>query len=123
MSDKRILPPYQIVGGTGTKSVSGTMTGTATINSIATNISNLDNVSIQISWTGTPTGTISVLSSVDGTNYVTVMSTSDIGQPAGVAGGYLISLNQMPFPWVRLQYVNASGSGTLSAWISGKEIS
>lgn len=41
---------------------------------------------------------------------------------AGSVASALASLNQLPFAFVRVKYVNASGSGVVSAFVSGKEV-
>jgi hypothetical protein len=98
------------------------VTGTNMYTSPAIQIQNLDNLGIQVSWTGTPTGTISVLCSIDGINYIPLTFSPALSQPAGSAGSYLINLEEVPFPFLELQYINASGSGTLSALFFGKDI-
>lgn len=111
----------------------GVMTGTATITSTPTaansgtsqpgqNVQNLDNLGLEISWTGTPTGTITVLGSNSGTTFYALTFNPAITQPAGSAGGYLINLNQFPWPWLQVKYTNASGTGTLNAWLYGKDL-
>lgn len=100
----------------------GTMTGTSTIHSAKTQIQQLDNVGLQISWTGTAVGTISVECSNDDVTYYSLTFSPALTQPAGTAGGYLVDLNQNPFIWVRVSYVNSSGSGTLSAILSAKDV-
>lgn len=100
----------------------GSMTGTATLTSPTFDCRNLDNIGIQVKWTGTPTGTISVLASIDNVNFVALTFSPGLTQPAGAAGGYLINLNQLPFPYIQLQYVNASSTGTLNAFISAKDL-
>lgn len=122
MGCKRVLPSFQIVGGTNAKSVVGTMTGTAVITSTPTNIENLDNIGFQISWTGTAVGVIAILCSIDGVTYLPLTFGPPLTQPAGTAGAYLINLTELPYPFIQLQYTNASGTGTLSAWICGKDL-
>lgn len=102
--------------------VSGVMTGTTVITSNPTNIENHDNVGLQIAWTGTPVGLLEVLCSIDGKTYFALTFDPELTQPAGAAGGYLINLNQLPFTWLKIQYTNASGSGALTAFISGKDV-
>lgn len=98
------------------------MTGTATLTSASIPIGNFDNSGIQLSWTGTPTGTISVLVSNDGSDWDPLTFDPVLIQPAGSAGKYGINLNQVPFPFVQLQYVNVSGTGTLTATIFSKDL-
>lgn len=108
----------------------GVMTGTTTVVSAAINMINVDNAGIEIAWTGTPTGTLSVQGSVSAAidqPSVTVAWNDltfnpAITQPAGSAGGYLINLNQFPFPYLRFKYVNASGVGVLSVFLFLKDL-
>lgn len=100
----------------------GVMTGTTTITSATTNVQNLDNVGLEISWTGTPTGTISVLGSNSNVNFYPLTFSPALTQPAGSAGGYLIDLNQFPFFYIQIQYVNVSGTGVLNTYFSGKDL-
>jgi hypothetical protein len=44
-----------------------------------------------------------------------------IVQPNGSNTGDYVDLSWLPFEWVRLKYVNASGTGTINAFFVGKE--
>ena len=80
----------------------GVMTGTATITSPIQNVQNFDNLGLQLTWTGTPTGTLSILGSVDGVNFYALSFTNPaLIQPAGSASGYLVNLNQFPWPYLQ----------------------
>jgi hypothetical protein len=98
------------------------MTGTSVLTSQTFNCQNLDNIGIQVDWTGTPTGTIAVFASIDNVNFHAFTFNPALSQPAGSAGGYLISLNQVPFPYVYLQYTNSTGTGVLNAFLSAKDL-
>lgn len=104
----------------------GTATGAmASTNTVYTNIYETDlydNVGIEVTWSGTPTGTIQVMCSNSGTTFYALTFDPVLGQPAGSAGGYLIDLNQLPFKYVMLQYTNSTGSGTISAYICSKDL-
>ena len=102
--------------------LTGTMSGTNTIYSNIQDISNTDNQGLEITWSGTPTGTISVLCSESGLYFYPLTFNPAITQPAGSAGGYLIDLNQVPWRYVMVQYVNASGSGVLTMWLGSKDL-
>ena len=102
--------------------VNGTMTGTATILSSPQNIQNIDNVGLQISWTGAAVGTISILGSIDGITYYPITFNPTLTQPNNNAGGYLVSLNQLPFSWLKFQYVNSSSTGTLNVALCQKDL-
>ena len=100
----------------------GAMASTNTIYSNVVDISNTDNQGLEITWTGTPTGTISVMCSESGVNFYALTFDPAITQPAGSAGGYLIDLNQVPWRYVMIQYTNASGTGSLFSYIGSKDL-
>jgi hypothetical protein len=102
--------------------LTGTMSGTNTIYSNIQDISNTDNQGLEITWSGNPTGTISVLCSESGLYFYPLTFNPAIIQPTGSAGGYLIDLNQVPWRYVMVQYVNASGSGVLTMWLGSKDL-
>lgn len=115
MGDKKLLPKQKIL-------LSGSMSGTSTIQSSTMVLDNLDNIGLRIKWTGTPTGTITVQCSVDNIDFDSLTFNPTLTQPAGSAGGYLVSLNQLPFSYMYVQYVNSSGSGTLTVTAEAKDI-
>jgi hypothetical protein len=96
--------------------VAGTMSGTNTIYTNILGIRQTDNQGIEITWTGTPTGTLSVMVSNSGINFYALTFSPALGQPAGSAGGYVISMTALPFQYMFLQYTNASGTGTITAY-------
>lgn len=129
--NKEISEPFQ-----NFTSVTGqAMTGVATLTSIPTNIKYRDSVAIQLQWTGSPTGTFQVEGSLD---YNPGLTQTDGGAnpgqwtpltltPAPVATGasgglILLNLNQLAFPWIRVQYTNSAGTGTLTGYISAKSL-
>jgi hypothetical protein len=100
---------------------SGTMSGTSTIYSNIVEVSRMDNHGFEVAWTGTPVGTITVFVSNSGINWPS-LTLGTIQQPAGVAGYYGLSLNQVPFKYVMFQYTNSSGSGSLSIYGQLKDL-
>jgi hypothetical protein len=117
-NSKNALPPFKAISA---GDMSGTITGPAT------GIQYLDNVSIQLNFTGTPTGTFQVQGSLDYVPNLTpgnwvplVLPTSPIAN--GVAGNILIDLNQLSFPYIRIVYVPVSGVGALNCYVSGKAV-
>lgn len=104
----------------------GSKTGTmAATNVIYTNIQDIsyeDNQGLEITWTGTPTGTIEVLCSESGITFYPLTFNPVLTQPTGAAGGYLVNLTQVPWRYIMIRYTNASGSGTISAWIGSKDL-
>lgn len=103
----------------------GVMTGTTTLTSTPNPIlvENADNFGLQIRWTGTPVGTISLNCSNDGINWDALTFTSpSLGQPNGSSGGYSVSINQLPWKYFQVSYTNASGSGILNVTMEGKDL-
>lgn len=121
---KDVLKPYLIV-------TNGNM-ASASITSSATNIQYLDNVCIELIFTGTPTGAFEVQGSVDyqqdaNGNITNAGHWVPITLPSspvasGVAGTILIDMNQLSFPYIRVVYTRTSGSGTLNAYIGAKQL-
>ena len=105
---------------------------TGNITSPATAIHFMDNIGVQLNFTGTPTGTFQVQVSIDYMqdqegniqnpgNWIPIL----LPQPAVASGGpgfIYIDLNELSSPWVRVVYVFTSGTGTLNSFITGKEI-
>lgn len=103
---------------------SGTLTGAmASTNVVYTQIIDVhtvDNVGLELTWTGTPTGTIEVLGSASGVAFYPLTFDPVLAQPAGSASGYLVNLNQFPWQYIMVRYTNASGTGILSAYLTSK---
>jgi hypothetical protein len=77
------------------------------------------NYSIQLAWTGTPTGAFTLWSSdeaepseADDTAWTQVTWTSS--DPAGSPGKQRTDASGKGYRWLRIKYVNASGSGTVT---------
>lgn len=90
----------------------GAMTGTSTIYSQILDLSRMDNAGLEVSWTGTPVGSVAYSGSNSGSFFFPV--TLVTAQPAGSAGGFGVNLNQWPYKYILLQYTNVSGTGVLS---------
>lgn len=117
--------PYRQQPAQLTGTPTGSMTGTATVYTEIYDVAALtrvDNIGLEISWTGMPTGTFTVNGSNGGATFDSLTFDPALTQPAGAAGGYLISLNQYPFRFLMLQYTNSSGSGAITAILSGRSI-
>lgn len=102
--------------------VNGAMASTNTIYSQIIDLSKMDNIGLEVTYTGTPTGTFSVTVSNSGINFYALTFSPALGQPAGSGGGYAIDLNQLPFKYLSLQYVNSSGTGTLTVYGQNKDL-
>lgn len=99
------------------------MTGTATIESDIQNVENFDNIGLQISWTGTPTGTFTVKASNDRVTFYDLTFTPPLTNPSGGSGGgQLVNINQLPYRFMKFVYVNSVGSGVLNVTMQSKDI-
>lgn len=94
----------------------------ATLTSTVINVQNLDNAGLEVTWTGSPTGTITVQASISNQTFYSLTFNPTLTQPAGSAGGYLINLNQLPFTYFKVVYTKTSGTGTLDVWAAVKEV-
>lgn len=100
----------------------GVMTGTSTIYTNILDITLMDNAGLEVTWTGTPTGTIQIMGSVSGSAFYALTFNPALSQPSGGGGGYLIDLNQFPFRYFMVQYTNSSGTGSITTWVCGKDL-
>jgi hypothetical protein len=98
------------------------VTGTNTYTSNVFNAANLDNIGLQVEFTGTMAGTLTVNCSIDNKVYIPLTFNPVLSQPAGSNLSYLIDLNQLPFPYLNIQYTNATGSGTLIVYLGAKDL-
>ena len=122
-SSRRFLKGFQTI-------TNGDMTGDLT--STVTNILGMDNVGIQIEWTGSPTSTgtfqVQVSSDYNQDAQGNVLNSGHwvnvaLNPAPGVSTGSPIYINitGLAAPWIRVTYTHGgSGAGTLQAWISGK---
>jgi len=99
-------------------SVSSTNTYTSPTQAVA----NKDNIGLQVAFTGTMTGTLTVNCSIDNVNFTSLTFNPALTQPSGSNLSYLIDLNQVPFPYLNVAYTNSSGSGTLTVFFSAKDL-
>ena len=83
----------------------------------------LDGFSLHLVWTGTPTGTFTLWASdrpdaslTDDTDWVQFTTGITFTNPAGSASKGLYEVGNARSLKYRVKYVNASGTGTLSAW-------
>jgi hypothetical protein len=100
----------------------------ADITTDVTNVQYLDNIGIQIAWSGTaPVGEISIQVSndYDAKLGIGTWTELDFGLPiliTGNSGDHLININQVPFVALRLFYDSGSGTGTMTATACFKQI-
>ncbi len=75
-------------------------------------------LSVSAAWTGTPTGTFSLETSFDGTNWYAVpgaaaeFTANGNAQPAGGASSAVWNWYNVPGTMVRIKYARTSGTGT-----------
>lgn len=103
-------------GSVPSGTVNGAMASTNTIYSQIIDLSRMDNVGLEVTYTGTPTGTFQVMVSNSGINFYALTFNPALAQPAGSAGGYAVNMNQLPFRYIMLQYTNTSGTGVLTVY-------
>lgn len=110
----------------------GNMAGNIT--SPVSNIEFMDNVGIQLNFTGSPVGNFQIQISIDydqdnNGNVITQGNWVPITFPSPISGENIptssgspiyIDLNQLSAPWVRVVYTRTSGTGTLNSFICGK---
>ena len=102
------------------------VSGTNTYHSPVSEVSQQHNIGLDVTFTGTMTGTLTV----EGCNafdnkpqvFKALTFTPAITQPTGSSLAYLVDVNQFPFRYFRVSYVNASGSGTLSVVMTSKDL-
>jgi hypothetical protein len=94
----------------------------SSFNSAPLGIQYLDNVSLEMAWTGTPTGTIVIQGSNSQINWQPLTLNPAITQPAGSASFYSVDLNQVGYAYIQVAYTAGSGSGNLTVWAAGKAV-
>ncbi len=122
MSGRRVLIQPQA-------NVSGVAMGVGTAVSNAIDARYVDNVAFEVIWTGTPSGQLFVDACLDanstgpglsGGTWMPIQELSGTNSPAGSAGQALFNIAAAAFPFLRLRYVGASGSGAMTVWVCGK---
>ena len=112
------------------------------LTSQVTTIQFLDNLGLQLDWTGSPVGSFQVQVSADYSQdimgnvlnagnwspiileYIPTGGTLTIATsiPTPVGSPIYVDLNQTSAPYIRVVYTSSSGTGTLNAYITAKEI-
>lgn len=95
------------------------------LTSSVTSIQWMDNIGVQLVWTGSPVGNFFVDVSADydaNTNNPGNWTPIALSPAPTTAAGspIYIDMNQLSAPFIRVRYVSTSGSGTLTATITGK---
>lgn len=93
----------------------------ANITSPVTDVLTLDNVGIQLVWTGNAVGSFFVDASNDGAAFTAMDFGSPVPVAAGAASSLLINIAFLPYKKLRIRYVFTSGTGTLNAFLTAKQ--
>lgn len=108
--------PANQTGSVASGVLAGAMASTNVIYSQIIEKSRQQNLNLEVTWTGTPTGTFEVLVSNSGINFYALTFDPVLDQPAGSAGGYDVNLSVLSAKYILLRYTNASGSGSLTVY-------
>lgn len=114
--------------------VDGTMTGTSVITGTPVDVRDCPIIAFQYVWTGTPSGTVSFDASESayadapagthegssGPTWTTVTATTAGTNPAGSASSSYWRFDNVGYRFIRPKYTNATGTGTLNVFVSGK---
>jgi hypothetical protein len=109
MSRKLTIQPQKIIDA-------GDASGTLT--SYELDVLHLDDVGIQVKWTGVVDGTLSVQVSISGTDW----SELDNQTLSSSTNPYVASYAVQPFSKFRVVFTNTSGTGTLTVWADAHAI-
>lgn len=119
------LPLTNITQDRGSKAsgvVNGVMTGTNVIYSQIIDVSKMDNIGLEVAWTGSAVGVFEVMGSISGINFPSLTFDPVLAQPSGTAGEYLVGITQDQFRYIMLKYTNTSGTGTLNVYGQFKDL-
>ena len=100
--------------------VDGVMADTDEIRSSVQNVAYFSNIGIHFIWTGDAVGTYSIwASNTDDEDEFFQITDLDAPfvEPSGTPGVFGTNLNQFPWEFVQVRYVNDSGTGVLNVKI------
>ena len=116
MARKNIVPAYDML-----TDVSPDMSAPITSNIV--NVQNMDKGSIHVSWAGAaPVGTVVIQSRNGSDDSWSAVSFGSAISVSGASGDHQIIFNELPWTDIRLVYTPTSGTGTLSAIITLKQV-
>jgi hypothetical protein len=99
---------------------------TTTVTSPTFNCLEFDNVGLQVAWNANQgtTGTITVNCSIDGVNFIPLTFNPPLTQPNGDINSILINVNQLPFPYLQVQFTPdlPQEGDTIQAFVSAKDV-
>lgn len=98
----------------------GDMSGNLTSETIP--CERLDNVAVQLMWTGTPTGDFFVDARISEDAPWTELDLDPAVVAGGSASDWIMSFGQTPYSELRVRYVRSSGSGELTGWARAKAL-
>jgi hypothetical protein len=98
------------------------VSSTTVYTSASTDINQAHNIGLDIRFTGTMVGTLTVNCSNDNVVFTPLTFSPALSQPNGSNLNMLIDLNQVPYRYIQVQYTNASGSGTLTSLLTSKDL-
>ncbi len=116
------LPTHSPGGSIPSGVSAGVMASTNVIYSNIIDLAKMDNIGLEITWTGTAVGVLEIMGSNSGITFYALTFNPALAQPAGSASGYLIDLSGYPFKYIMLKYTNTSGAGTLKAYGQNKDL-
>lgn len=114
MSRKVVILPSKLVDA-------ASLSGNFTSDPLKANVDYIDNIALQLNWSGSAVGTFSFEASVDGKIFFPLVMSDSIAA-AGTSDSALVSFNQFPYHSLRVVYTSASGTGSLDVFIQGKAI-
>lgn len=106
----------------------------SSITSAITNIEGLDNIGIQLNWSGSsPVGTFAVQVSADYAqdflgnvtntgNWSAISISPSVAATGAASDTAYIAIQQLAAPWLRVVYTRTSGTGTLQGFFTAKQI-
>lgn len=105
----------------------------ATVTSSIVDISGLEDIGVQMNFTGTPTGTFIVQVSIDhqqdlegnvtvAGNWCAILPAPTALPATGAAGSLFLNLPDLCAPYLRVQYTKVSGTGVGNVFVCGKSV-
>jgi len=114
MARKNVVQAFKMID-------SGDMS--SNIESVSTNVTYLDVSSIAISWSGSsPAGTITIEARNGEANAWTELDFGSTISVSGNSGSHRVVFTEMPFTDLRVVYTASSGTGSLDAIITSKQV-
>ena len=90
----------------------------ATSQSTAADAGPFTNWTMSFVWTGTPTGTLTVETSPNNTDWVTLTGSSQA--TSGAAGSFTVNQSGSGHRYIRGVYTRTSGTGAITTYFTGK---